>query len=179
MSNSLGRIILLTVFGFLVIGSINPPQAQAIFGLSKCERLEKSIKAEEKIGKEIWSRLNKQRQVVITNAPKLSKLPNKPLVNPDIKYVLGKDASSFYQLLLQIYRSDLKVYSQVNKNNECFSTKIAADVRIIENHIKSNIPIIRQSIQDFNQGRESLYWNGEYEYITKVYRSYVSVYSYR
>lgn len=170
------RFVSILIFAMLF--SLGPTShSQAIFGLSKCERVKKKIQSEELVGRELWNRLDKKRAEVVSKAPSLHNRPVKPLTSTTVKYVLGRDASIFYQLLNELYESDLRAYKLAQSEKKCFSSKVLADIRIFQSQIKRDLPIIKSNILDFNRAQSLLYWTGEYEYIVSVYKKYYSIYN--
>jgi hypothetical protein len=94
-----------------VLGSSIVP-ADAIFGLSKCEKVKKQILQEEKISISLGEYREKTRLEFIQKK------------NPTYSDL----ADYYYQIIVSI-ESDLKVYSLMVKNPSCYATNINASVR--------------------------------------------------
>lgn len=94
-----------------LLGSSMTP-ANAIFGLSKCEKVKKQILQEEKITISLDEYREKTRLRFIQK------------INPTYPDL----ADYYYQIIVSI-ESDLKVYSLMIKNPNCYATKINAAVR--------------------------------------------------
>ena len=102
--------------------------AFAILGLSKCEKLNKSLNQEQKIGFENWKTFDRNRDQVVN---KLStNLREYMSVISDVNIVL---------------KSDIAIYKQVEKNKKCFSTKFLADNR-------SNLDRSQKTLNSYNKG---------------------------
>jgi hypothetical protein len=96
-----------TIAIFLVITSFYSP-ANAIFGLSACEKATKGIIAEEKIGLESWKYFN---QMVKSH---------------------NKDANWNVPLadaLAEVYKSDKTVWEIAQKNSKCYTPAQVAEIR--------------------------------------------------
>jgi hypothetical protein len=93
---------------FLVIGLTYPltSPAQAIFGLSACEKAKKQIQNEEKIGLESWKIFHVARKKVIADGT---------VSNNEYEYAT--------ELLVPVLESDLLIYAVTQKNPSCFKTK--------------------------------------------------------
>jgi hypothetical protein len=95
-------IVILGLLG----SSITP--ANAIFGLSRCEKATKSILAEEKIGFESW----KYYAQLVANH------------NSDSKWT-----RSIAQAIAEVYKSDKSVWLIAQKNAKCYTPAQNAEIR--------------------------------------------------
>ncbi len=146
-------VILALLMGF---GGAIP--SDAILGLSKCEKIKKSIAAEEQVGLVFFKDYDKQRKILLKMA--------KPTAN---------DWLNVLSWLPKVYESDNKVFLLVEKNMNCFKpTEIArarSDKSINDKSIKelnnimklasSNSEILKQTAMTKNQieGLKNLYTN--------------------
>ena len=100
----------------------------AIFGLSKCEQLNKSLNQEQKIGFENWKTFDRNRDQVVNKSS--TNLREYMSVISDVNIVL---------------KSDITIYKQIEKNKKCFSTKFLADNR-------SNLEGAQKILNSYNKG---------------------------
>ena len=113
----------------LLVASMTP--ASAVFGLSKCEKVKKQIISEEKIGLLLHKKYFKQRINTLT------------MDNPT-----WSDLNNTFSWLPDVYDSDLRIFSLVDKNSSCFSTQQVARARGETRNSKKNITDIA-SIRTF------------------------------
>ena len=109
----------LLVMGLLA-SSVAP--ANAIFGLSKCEKVKKQITNEEKVGLLLYKKYSTQRQIVLA------------MDNPT-----WNDLNSAHSYLPDFIDSDLRIFSLVDKNSSCFTTQQIAKARRETSYAKKNI----------------------------------------
>ncbi len=108
------RVKKISLFALLLFGLVVPSSipAQALFGLSACEKAKKAISREEQIGLVLFQDYAKQRQLLFNmDSPTMRDLIN----------VIG--------WLPNVYDSDNKVFAIVEKNQNCFSAKDVARAR--------------------------------------------------
>ena len=86
--------------------------AQAIFGLSTCEKVKKAISAEEKVGLELWKEFNRKRQTVLASS-----------------YSSWQDLVDLIKLTPEMVDSDMRIYKMADVNSSCFTSKEIAKVR--------------------------------------------------
>ena len=103
----------------LLASSMAP--ANAIFGLSACEKATKSILAEEKIGFESW----KYYAQLITQH------------NSDMKWT-----RTVAEAIAEVYKSDKSVWAIAQKNTKCYTPAQNAEVR-------RQISITNKAISDY------------------------------
>jgi hypothetical protein len=84
------------------------PSANALFGLGACDKLKKSILAEEKIGLESWKTY---RDLALRH-------------NQDPKWNV-----SIAEAIVEVIRSDKFIWQLANKNAKCFTSKQNATIR--------------------------------------------------
>lgn len=104
----------------LLASSMAP--ADAVFGLSKCEKVKKQITNEEKVGVLLHRKYSNQRKIVLTKS------------NPT-----WTDLNNTFSWLPDVYDSDFRIFSWVDKNSSCFSTQQVARARSEARNSKKNI----------------------------------------
>jgi hypothetical protein len=119
-----------TLLVVLVLSQANP--SYAIFGMSKCEKAKAAILSEEKVGKALWETFDTERKHL----------------NPNATYTWGAVQGIASNLTL-IYKSDVKVFQIVSKNESCYATKIVASAR-------SQLDLSQKSIQMIDGGFTNL-----------------------
>jgi len=129
----------------VVIGLLASSMAptSAVFGLSKCEKAEKQITNEEKVGVLLHRKYAEQRKIVLgLSTPTFNNLNTAMSWLPDV------------------YDSDLRIYNLVNKNSSCFSSKQVARARSEARAAKKNISDIatvrKLLINNANTGQKSV-----------------------
>lgn len=114
---------ILLSLGILSSSIFFPTSANAIFGLSKCEKVKKSIKKEEEIQKYSWMNYDKARDISVVN-----------------RNMTFRDYREHLYRLNLVWKSDLEVFRAVKDNPNCFKAESIAGVRErirdIENFIK-------------------------------------------
>ena len=110
--------------GLVVIGLLasSMAPANAIFGLSKCEKVKKQITNEEKVGLLLHKKYSTQRQIVLA------------MDNPT-----WNDLNKAHSYLPDFIDSDLRIFSLVDKNSSCFTTQQIAKARRETSFAKQNI----------------------------------------
>ena len=98
----------IVVLGLLASSVANAVPANAIFGLSACERATKAILAEEKIGFESWKYY---AQLVVNH-------------NSDSKWT-----RSLTEAIAEVYKSDKSVWAIAQKNAKCYTPAQNAEIR--------------------------------------------------
>lgn len=108
---------------FIALGMAVPmaTPAQAIFGLSTCEKVKKQISSEERVGLELWKEFNKQRLTLLKS-----------------KNAIWQDVVDLIQLTPEIVDSDLRIYKLADANSSCFTSKQIAKVRQGFSKVKRN-----------------------------------------
>ena len=113
----------------LILGFIIPIQpANAVFGLSKCEKLINSLNREQQVGLAQWETANIFRK----DALKPSKVGS-----------IG-NAEYFIEMVLLVFQSDLNIYKKIEKNGNCFKPDEVAKNR-------SRLADTQKSIKDLNE----------------------------
>lgn len=92
----------------ILLSLVATPSANGVFGLGACEKVKKSIIAEEKIGSESW---NAYRALALRHN-------QDPRWNVDIAVAL-----------LEVYRSDKTIWKLAKKNTKCYTSKQNSVIR--------------------------------------------------
>lgn len=124
------------VVSFLVLGMTLPSEipAQAVFGLSACEKIKDQISKEEQVGLIYFKEYDKVRD---------SYLGRSSLLNSE--YI------SLLNVAKSVYESDKIVYSRVEKNQKCFSAK---DIARARTEMK-NVDSVLKTIRDLNRNAQN------------------------
>jgi hypothetical protein len=94
----------------MLVSIVHP--ANAVFGLSKCEKVKKEISHEESIGLLYFKDYAKQRKTL------------QQMLNPK-----RSNVADVLSWIGSVFDSDLKVYEIVEKNTKCFSAAQVIDAR--------------------------------------------------
>ncbi len=121
--------------------------ANAIFGLSACEKASKAIVNEEKIGYESW----KYYRELVKNH------------NRDPKWNM-----SLADALAEVYKSDKAVYLIAQKNNKCYSPSQNAFIRRQNSDTTKALDQYRSSLKNDNFQYQTYDW-------TVFYKQYFSL----
>ena len=124
------------------------PNSEAIFGLGVCEKLTKEIKAEEEIGIESWKYY--RQQVALYN--------NKP-----------SDNTFLAQAILQVYLSDLSVWTRATKQTKCFNAAQNAEIRRQLSYTKRQIADYRALIKNKDANYFVLSWSNYYSKYSRTH----------
>ena len=123
----------------LLVASMAP--ANAIFGLSTCEKASKAIIAEEKIGFESW----KYYAQLVSNH------------NSDSKW-----NGSIAESLAEVYKSDISVWGIAKKNTKCYTPAQNAEVRRQISLTNKAIGQYKELISNKNLDSYTLDWSPYY-----------------
>jgi hypothetical protein len=93
----------------ILLSIVASPSASGLFGLGACEKVKKSIIAEEKIGLESW---NTYRTMALRHN-------QDPKWNVDIAMAI-----------LEVYRSDKIIWQLAQKNPKCYTSKQNSTIRL-------------------------------------------------
>jgi hypothetical protein len=159
------------------------PNSNAVFGLSKCERLEKSIASEEKIGVELWRDLRDSNTAIIKSSPSLSEgvtldpykaEPTTPHLR--ISRVTINDARVFYGNLRLLIPSDIKRYKLMESRSQCFMPREVADARSSRSSAAELAKYINNQIRMWRKENSNNILSSEYyEWIVSTYPRYRSI----
>jgi hypothetical protein len=108
--------------------------AQAVFGLSACEKIKDQINKEEQVGLIYFREYDKLRD---------SYLSRSTLLNNEYIVLLNS--------VKNVYESDKIVYARVEKNQKCFSAKDIARARTEMKSIESEL----KTIKDLNRNAQN------------------------
>ncbi len=145
---------------FLALGMAVPmaTPAQAIFGLSTCEKVKKAISAEEQIGVELHKKYLEQRKLIL-----------------GMTDATWSNLSDVFSWLPDVYDSDLRVYKLVDKNPSCFTSKDVARARTetrSSNKSIKDIETIRKAVIENPRLNEMLLKKQQIDFIKKMYPNY-------
>jgi hypothetical protein len=142
------------------------PSAHAIFGLSTCEKVKKSILKEEAVGKSIWQDFNQVRNTYVRQ---------QSIKAFQYIYVLRQQTS--------IYESDLLIFGQASKNPKCFSAKLLGKIRLAEVQTKASLKEVNSAIAQFDlySSRMLSQQIGRYsiDYLKSTYLEFASIYTWK
>ena len=130
---------------FLILGMTVPmaTPAQAIFGLSTCEKVKKAIATEEKVGLEIWKVFDRERRKVLSSS-----------------FSTWGDLIEIVKLTPQMVDSDMRILKMADANSSCFTSKEIASVRKGISEAKRNSKnislIIQNDIKNPSMGNDIL-----------------------
>lgn len=143
----------------ILLGSSLTP-ANAVFGLSKCEKVKKQIQAEEKIGVASWRVFNNARKQVIAN---------------------GSTSAAEYEyateLLVPVLESDLVLFQMIQKNVVCFPTDRVVWTRnetVKTKRWLTNMNLFFRSYTSFSDYKKSELDYVGYEFLKVAYPKYGS-----
>ena len=132
--------------------------ANAIFGLSKCEKVKKSIKKEEEIQKYAWKSYDRARDISVAN-----------------KNMTFRDYREHLYRLNLVLKSDLEVFRAVKNNPNCFKAESIAGVREKIRDIQTFIKRIEFQIKIYSdlslEVQQATIDNEQVEYVASVYKS--------
>jgi hypothetical protein len=137
--------------------------ASAIFGLSKCEKVERRVLKEESVGRQLWRSYDSWRDALDVR---------KPMSWGEVLVGLGK--------LNLVYESDLKVFKIANRNKSCFSTTTLATIREQQSKIdgfEESFETLKDTVYSkslANQLADKRFTSG----FVSDYKSFSSIYSY-
>ncbi len=127
-------LVSLALSMLLTINSIQP--SSAIFGLSKCEKVEKSIFSETKVGNSLYKKYNRMRATTDFN-----------LRDTNYRLYLEK-AEDLLDSLVRVLKSDIKAWSKASRNPSCYNAEQSADIRYGLDEFKENLKIASDSKKD-------------------------------
>lgn len=145
----------LLILGLLASSIVD---ANAILGLSKCEKAKAQITNEEKVGVLLHKKYAEQRKIVLG------------LSNPTLK-----NLSNAMSWLPDVYDSDLRIYKIVDSNSSCFTPKQVARARSEASASKKNISdiaAIRKFLVDNTSSGKTLLGNEQIKILRNLYPNY-------
>jgi hypothetical protein len=144
--------------GFLSSSILFPTPANAIFGLSKCDKVKSSIKKEEEIQKYAWKNYDEARDLSVIS-----------------RNMTFRDFREHLYRLTLVWKSDLEIFRAVKGNPNCFKAETIAGVREKIRDIESAIKKIEYQIQiyadlsfEVQQNRAN---QEQVKYLTNAYKS--------
>ena len=144
----------------------NQTSSNAVFGLSTCEKVKKSIQGEESVGLSIWQDFDRRRDAIVNrNSVKVY----------EYVYLLQQQVS--------IYESDLMIFNKANANPKCFNSKLLGKIRLSEVQTKSSLKDINSAIKQFENytGEMQKQTLGTYamDYLKSTYSGFSSIYKWK
>jgi hypothetical protein len=150
----------IVILGLLGSSMASIAPASAVLGLSKCEKVKKQITNEEKVGLLLHKKYSVQRKIVLAKK------------NPT-----WNSLNNAFSWLPDVYDSDLRIFSLVDKNSSCFTTKEVARARSEARSSKKNITDIsairKYLIENANVGNKVIGLE-EVELLRNLYPDYYS-----
>jgi hypothetical protein len=144
----------------------NQTSANAVFGLSTCEKVKKSIQSEESVGLSIWQDFDRRRDGIVNR---------KSVKVYEYVYLLQQQVS--------IYESDLIIFSKANSNPKCFNSKLLGKIRLSEVQTKSYLKDINSAIKQFEDYSVEMQKQnlGSYalDYLRSTYSGFSSIYKWK
>lgn len=110
----------------ILLSLVATPSANGVFGLGTCEKVKKSIIAEEKIGLESW---NTYRALALMHN-------QDPQWNVDIAIAI-----------LEVYRSDKTVWQLAQKNTKCYTSKQNSAIRRFLSLVNKDISMYQANLK--------------------------------
>ena len=104
-NNFMPKKVVITVLTVVLLSNFHP-SANAIFGLSKCEKIKKAITKEELIGVALWKDFNRYRKLVVSKG-----------------FVKTSEYYDVTILLEPVLESDLKIFKITDENPQCFKSQ--------------------------------------------------------
>jgi hypothetical protein len=134
---------------------LNIAPASAIFGLSKCEKANKAIIEEEKIGLRLWKDFDQIRDSLL----KKKTYAHREFYNAVEKEKLVKE-------------SDLRVYKIADRNASCFKPGRIMFARSETNNIMEWLRVWSKNKSKWNLATTELKTSAGNDYLTRAYQSY-------
>lgn len=146
---------ILTLSIFFSLSSIQP--GNAVFGLSKCEKIVKSVNQEQSIGLINWKTFDKTRDKVILKSK-----------------INLYDGATLSRLQILVYESDIKISKMLSKNIGCFNPAVIArnqqgisdsntSYQILKNNLKNYATYSQQDQQELVTSEQNVrYWKTTY-----------------
>lgn len=153
------RLFLSTLLIMSLLGSSVTP-ANAIFGLSKCEKVKKQILQEEKISIILYDLTKKSRDSAIKDSS-----------------VTWGEFSTVYSKDILGRESDIKVFDLMIKNSSCFSAEINANIRTFRQNTQATIKSQKEVIDGIlKRSLSNIVDTRPLEYLRVLKWGFVSVY---
>lgn len=107
------------MFGFVLITLIAVEQSSAVLGLSKCEKMIKSVQSQDRLTYALWSNYDRERKLIAS-----------PKKGEELKYLLDRPAGEVARqmqinrnligMALDINKSGLKSLNLMKSQPDCF-----------------------------------------------------------
>jgi hypothetical protein len=142
----------------ILLSQLSIQQSNAVFGLSKCDKIIKSVNQEQSIGLINWRTFDKSRDKIILKS----------------KISLW-DGATLSRLQILVYESDIKISNILNKNTGCFNPEVIArnqqgvsnantSYQILKNNLKNYTSYSQQEQLELVTSEQNVkYWNTTYQ----------------
>ena len=107
--------------GFVLITLVSTEQSSGILGLSKCEKMVKSVQSQDRLTSALWSNYDRERKLI-----------SSPKKGEELSYLLDRPASEVARqtqinrnligMALDINKSGLKSLNLMKAQSSCFKT---------------------------------------------------------
>jgi hypothetical protein len=107
------------IFGFILITVIGSEQSSAVLGLSKCEKMVKSVQGQDRLTSALWSNYDRERKLITS-----------PKKGDELSYLLDRPAGEIARqtqinrnligMTLDINKSGLKSLNLMKAQASCF-----------------------------------------------------------
>ena len=107
------------ILGFVLITLISTEQSSGILGLSKCEKMVKSVQSQDRLTSALWSNYDRERKLILS-----------PKKGEELSYLLDRPASEVARqtqinrnligMALDINKSGLKSLNLMKAQSSCF-----------------------------------------------------------
>jgi hypothetical protein len=111
--------IIAIIFGFVLITLIGNQQSSAVLGLSKCEKMVKSVQSQDRLTSALWSNYDRERKLITF-----------PKKGEELSYLLDRPAGEIARqkqinrnligMVLDINKSSLKSLNLMKAQPSCF-----------------------------------------------------------
>jgi len=111
--------------GFVLITLVSTEQSSGVLGLSKCEKMVKSVQSQDRLTSALWSNYDRERKLI-----------SSPKKGEELSYLLNRPASEVARrtqinrnligMALDINKSGLKSLNLMKAQSSCFTVDIYA-----------------------------------------------------
>jgi hypothetical protein len=140
-------------FGFVLFTLIGNHQSYAVLGLSKCEKMVKSVQNQDRLTSALWSNYDRERKLITS-----------PKKGEELSYLLDRPAGEVARqtqinrnligMALDINKSGLKSLNLMKMQSSCFKVDIYAKLINQATILESNV---REWQSAYSSKRTTLY----------------------